>query len=125
MLGPPLFFNEVDTGYMYTGAFIGAVFGFIISGVLSDSSAAWLTRKNKGKYEPEFRMWLVVPQLVLGCAGLYGFGITSNNTYKYGWFWPDFFFALEVAGMVIGAVASSLYVVDAHRKWICIVLFSD
>ena len=115
MLGPPLFFNEVKTGYMYTGAFVGAIIGFIISGVFSDTIPKWLTRRNGGRYEPEFRLLLVIPQLVLGCAGLYGFGITASNTYRYGWFWPDFFFALEVAGMVVGAVASSLYVVDAHR----------
>jgi MFS family permease len=35
-LGPPLFFNEVQTGNLYTGAFIGAIFGLILSGVLSD-----------------------------------------------------------------------------------------
>jgi hypothetical protein len=96
MLGPPLFFNEVKTGYMYTGAFIGAVVGFLLSGLLSDWTANWMTRRNQGVYEPEFRMVLVIPQLVLGCAGLYGFGFTSANTYRYGWFWPDFFFALEV-----------------------------
>jgi hypothetical protein len=96
MLGPPLFFNEVKTGYMYTGAFVGAVVGFLLSGALSDSTANWMTRRNRGVYEPEFRLVLVLPQLVLGCAGLYGFGFTSANTYKYGWFWPDFFFALEV-----------------------------
>jgi hypothetical protein len=116
MLGPPLFFNEVKTGYMYTSAFVGAVVGFVLSGLLSDSTASWMTRKNRGVFEPEFRLVLVIPQLIFGCVGLYGFGITSNNTYKYGWFWPDFFFAFEVAGMVIGAVASSLYIVDAHRK---------
>jgi MFS family permease len=120
MLGPPLFFNEVKTGYMYTGAFVGAVVGFILSGLLSDSTANWMTRKNRGVYEPEFRLVLVIPQLILGCAGLYGFGITSANTYRYGWFWPDFFFALEVAGMVVGAVASALYIVDAHRKYFAI-----
>jgi MFS family permease len=116
MLGPPLFFSEVQTGYMYTGAFIGAVVGFLIAGILADSVPNWMTRRNRGVYEPEFRLPLVIPQLILGCAGLYGFGITAENTYRYGWFWPDFFFALEVAGMVVGAVASSLYVVDAHRK---------
>jgi MFS family permease len=116
MLGPPLFFSEVQTGYMYTGAFIGAVVGFLIAGVLADSVPNWMTRRNRGVYEPEFRLPLVIPQLILGCAGLYGFGITAENTYRYGWFWPDFFFALEVAGMVVGAVASSLYIVDAHRK---------
>ena len=64
-------------------------------------------------YEPEFRILLVIPQLVFGCAGLFGFGITSNHVTH--WFLPDFFFALEVMGMVIGAVASALYIVDAHR----------
>jgi MFS family permease len=118
MLGPPLFFNEVKTGYMYTSAFVGAVVGFVLSGLLSDSTASWMTKKNRGVFEPEFRLVLVLPQLILGCIGLYGFGITSNNTYKYGWFWPDFFFAFEVAGMVVGAVASSLYIVDAHRKFL-------
>jgi len=76
-----------------------------------------MTKRNGGVYEPEFRMVLVVPQLVLGCAGLYGFGITSNNTTRYGWFWPDFFFGVEVAGMVLGAVASALYIADAHGEF--------
>lgn len=112
-LGPPLWFNEVKTGYMYTGPFLGAILGFVVAGLLSDWSTKLMIRRNKGVYEPEFRILLVIPQLVFGCAGLYGFGITSNHVTH--WFLPDFFFALEVMGMVIGAVASALYIVDAHR----------
>ncbi len=115
-LGPPLWFDEVYTGYMYAGPFVGAVLGFLLSGLLADWSAKVMTRRNKGVYEPEFRIVLVIPQLIFGCAGLYGFGITAAAVTKYGWFWPDFFFALEVMGMVLGAVASALYIVDAHRK---------
>lgn len=100
----------------YTGAFIGALLGFGLTGLISDWSANLLTRLNNGVYEPEFRMVLVIPQLILGCAGIYGFGWTSADTATYGWFWPDFFFALVVMGMVCGAVASALYIVDAHRK---------
>lgn len=114
-LGPPLWFNEVKTGYMYTGPFIGAILGFVLSGILSDWSTKFMIRRNKGVYEPEFRILLVIPQLVFGCAGLYGFGVTSTNVRH--WFWPDFFFALEVLGMVIGAVASALYIVDAHSRF--------
>ena len=130
MLGPPLFFNEVQTGYMYTGAFVGAILGFVLAGVMSDSLAKLMTKRNGGIYEPEFRLVLVVPQLIFGCAGLYGFGITSNNTSRYGWFWPDFFFALEVMGMVLGAVASALYIVDAHRDmavegFTCLLIFKN
>ncbi len=115
-LGPPLFFDEVKTGYMYTGPFIGAILGFVLAGLLSDWSTKLMIRRNKGVYEPEFRIVLVIAQLVFGCAGLYGFGITGNNVARYGWFLPDFFFALEVTGMVLGAVASALYIVDAHRE---------
>lgn len=55
LLGPPLFFNEVQTGYMYTGAFIGALLGFLVAGVLADSSAKWMTRMNNGVYESTLR----------------------------------------------------------------------
>ncbi|KAK4996000.1 hypothetical protein LTR66_004293 [Elasticomyces elasticus] len=130
MLGPPLFFDEVQTGYMYTGAFIGALLGFALAGLLSDSTARWMTKRNNGVFEPEFRLVLVIPQLIFGCAGLYGFGVVSANTYRYGWFWPDFFFALEVMGMVLGAVASALYIVDAHRDiaveaFTCLLVFKN
>jgi MFS family permease len=130
MIGPPLFFNEVETGYMYAGPVVGAILGFILSGLISDPTARWLTKRNRGVYEPEFRLVLVIPQLIFGCAGLYGFGITANNTVKYGWFWPDFFFALVVMGMVLGAVASALYIVDAHREiavegFTCLLVFKN
>ncbi|KAL9020459.1 MAG: hypothetical protein Q9185_002334 [Variospora sp. 1 TL-2023] len=113
-LGPPLWFSEVETGYMYTGPFVGAVIGFIISGLLADWSTKFMIKRNKGVYEPEFRIVLVAAQLVFGCVGLYGFGITAQDVGRYGWFVPDMFFAFEVAGMVMGAVSSALYIVDAH-----------
>ena len=116
-LGPPLFWNEERTGYAYTGAFIGAVLGFLFAGGLADWSAKLMTRLNGGIYEPEFRIVLVIPQLIFGCTGLFGFGITSAYTTRYHWIWPVIFFGLEVMGMVIGAVASALYIVDAHRKY--------
>ena len=116
-LGPPLWFSEVQTGYMYAGPFIGAILGFLLAGVLTDWSARWLARKNNGVYEPEFRLLLVIPQMVFGCAGLYGFGASAVSvTGRSGWFAPEFCFTIEVMGMILGAVASSLYIVDAHSK---------
>lgn len=115
-LGPPLWWTEVKTGYAYTGAFIGAIAGFLVAGGLADWSAKFMTRRNGGIYEPEFRIILVIPQLVFGCAGLYGFGVTASRLIDFPHVTPMVFFGLEVMGMVIGAVAASLYIVDAHRK---------
>ena len=115
-LAPPLFFDPVATGYMYTGPFIGAVLGFILAGLLSDWSTKVMIRRNGGIFEPEFRIVLVIPQLIFGCVGLYGFGYAASHVQPGGYFLPDFFFALEVMGMVLGAVASGLYIVDAHRE---------
>ncbi|KAK3943271.1 major facilitator superfamily transporter [Diplogelasinospora grovesii] len=132
LLGPPLWWDEVRTGYAYTGAFIGALIGFIIAGALADWSARFMTKLNGGVYEPEFRIVLVIPQMILGCAGLYGWGITVDGLLKreYGYAVPLTFFALEVAGMVIGAVASSLYIVDAYRDlaiegFTCMIIFKN
>ncbi|KAM4055051.1 major facilitator superfamily protein [Hirsutella rhossiliensis] len=117
-IGPPYFWGEVMAGYTYTSAFVGALGGFAISGLLADSSVKYLTRLNKGIYEPEFRILLVIPMLITGGIGLYGFGLTAEDVVsgKYSYIVPLIFFAFEVAGMVIGAVASSLYIVDAYRS---------
>lgn len=115
----PLWFEEDKTGYMYTGAFIGAMVGLVLSGLLSDFMNQLMVKLNKGRYEPEFRILLVIFQLIFCGIGLYGFGITANDAAHYGWLPPDVFFCCVVIGMVMGAVASALYIVDAHRKCPC------
>lgn len=117
-LGPPFFWNEVEAGYAYTGAFVGALAGFAIAGAFSDWSAKYLTRRNGGVYEPEFRIVMVLPMFVVGGIGLYGFALTAGGLLsgRFHYAVPLVFFGFEVAGMVIGAVASSLYIVDAYRK---------
>ncbi|KGO39067.1 Major facilitator superfamily domain, general substrate transporter [Penicillium expansum] len=129
-LGPPMWFEEDKTGYLYTGAFIGSVVGLILSGLLSDSINKLMIRLNHGKYEPEFRILLVIPQLIFCGIGLYGFGWTADNVMHYGWLLPDVFFAFLIVGMVMGAVAASLYVVDAHREiaieaFTCMLVFKN
>lgn len=129
-LGPPLFFNEVRTGYLYTGAFIGAMIGLVLSALLSDWINKIMIRLNKGRYEPEFRILLVFPMFIFSTIGLYGFGITANDVERYGWLIPDVFLAFVIVGMVMGAVASALYIVDAHRSiaveaFTCLLMFKN
>lgn len=129
-LGPPLFLDEEHTGYIYTAAFIGSIIGLILSGLLSDSMASAMTRLNHGKYEPEFRILLVLPMLICCGIGLYGFGIATANVMKYGEIVTEVFVAFIIVGMVMGAVASALYIVDAHREiaveaFTCLLIFKN
>ncbi|KAI0966967.1 major facilitator superfamily transporter [Xylaria arbuscula] len=131
-LGPPLFWGEVQTGYAYVGPFVGALLGFFAAGIFADWSAKALTRLNGGIYEPEFRLVLVIPQLVFGVTGLFGFAVTAQGTLEgqFHWIAPIIFFGFEVAGTVVGAVASSLYIVDAYRDlsiegFTCLIIFKN
>ncbi|TGZ79326.1 MFS general substrate transporter [Ascodesmis nigricans] len=113
--GPPKFYAMDKVGYLYTGSFLGALAGFIVSGVLADSTAKLLAKWNNGVYEPEFRIILVIPQLIFGVMGVFGFGYTADDVEKWGDIIPPMFFGFEVMGMVLGATSSALYLVDAHR----------
>ena len=53
---------------MYTAPFIGAIIAYAIAGPLSDSSARWMAARNKNIYEPEFRILLVIPMLIISVA---------------------------------------------------------
>ncbi|KAF4124082.1 Sugar (and other) transporter [Geosmithia morbida] len=116
-IGPPYHWTEVQAGYAYGGAFAGALVGFAVAGLLADATVRWLARRNGGLYEPEFRIVLVGPMFVAGGVGLFGFAVTAGQVLsgRYAYIVPLVFVAFEVAGMVIGAVASSLYIIDANR----------
>ncbi|KAL9115509.1 MAG: hypothetical protein Q9227_000830 [Pyrenula ochraceoflavens] len=127
---PTFLNNEARIGYLYTGPFIGSIVGLVLSGLFADIINRVMIRLNHGRYEPEFRILLAIPMTVFCGAGLYGFGITANNTFRYGWLVPTAFFMLATIGMVIGAVASALYIVDAHRDiaveaFTCLMIFKN
>lgn len=73
---PPLYYSDKKVGYLFSSAFIGSVVAFVLCGAIADPLAKFMTKKNGGVYEPEFRIPLVIFQLIAGCIGLYGFGWT-------------------------------------------------
>jgi MFS family permease len=75
MLLPPYNFDAIGIGLMNVAPFVGAVLGFPIGGYLSDKSILWLSKKNGGIYEPEQRLWLALPVVILGPASILLFGL--------------------------------------------------
>jgi hypothetical protein len=107
-LAPPLYFSATDVGYLYTSAFVGALLGFVFCGLLADWSAKWLMKRNRGVFEPEFRLVLVVPQLVVGCMGIFVFGWTTGDIYRYVFLFSFFFFFFAASFVIATAVMFQL-----------------
>ncbi|KAH7906864.1 major facilitator superfamily domain-containing protein [Hygrophoropsis aurantiaca] len=97
------------------GPFIAAILGNAIAGPLSDWSVTWLARRNNGIYEPEFRLFMIIPLLVATTIGWFGWAISANLLEL--WIGPAVFYSLLNFGQAVGSVAVVSYVVDAHPNY--------
>ncbi|KDQ63300.1 hypothetical protein JAAARDRAFT_202771 [Jaapia argillacea MUCL 33604] len=111
---PPYNFDSGQVGLTYMGPFIGAALAALISGPLTDFLARYLSARNKGTFEPEFRLPLVIFYAIFGSMAFFGWGISANV--QDPWIGPVIFFALANFGITLGASGSIAYVVDAHRR---------
>lgn len=57
---------------------IGSAMGTILGGWLCDMVARSMSIKNSGVYEPEFRLWVLIPSLITTGIGSYGLGISVS-----------------------------------------------
>ncbi|KAL3485849.1 major facilitator superfamily domain-containing protein [Aspergillus germanicus] len=71
---PPYYLEAVDIGYMSAGPTIGGTLGSIVCGLISDPLAQALARRNRGVYEPEFRLVLMIPMVITTALGWFLFG---------------------------------------------------
>lgn len=79
---PPYSFNTDGIGLMNLGPFVGNLLGSFYSGLLSDRSVRWLARRNGGYYEPEMRLYLLLPPALFMAGGIIMFGTTADRVSK-------------------------------------------
>lgn len=84
MSKPPYNFNSGQVGLMSLPRLIGTTIGSVIVGPLSDWMIVYLSRRNNGIYEPEVRLWCVIPFVLFIPTGAFMYGIGLNN----GLSWP-------------------------------------
>jgi MFS family permease len=75
LLQPPYNFGPSGVGLMNIAPFVGSVFGFFAGGHLNDKAIMWFSRRNRGIYEPEMRLWLTLASAVLLPGGILMFGL--------------------------------------------------
>jgi hypothetical protein len=74
---PPYNFSPSGIGLLSLPAFIGSLFGVVYGGPLSDMSILFFTKRNKGIYEPEMRLYMNALPALLGPAGIWLFGYSA------------------------------------------------
>ena len=57
----------------------GAVIGCLAGGPLSDYVVAKISKRRRGYFEPEFRLWCLIPPFILGPVGLMLWGCGLGN----------------------------------------------
>lgn len=71
----PYNFSPMDVGLMNLAPFIGSIIGSVYGGAPCDYLIKKLAKRNGGIYEPEMRLWLVLPAVVLTPLSLIFFGL--------------------------------------------------
>lgn len=80
---PPYNFNASSIGLMSLPSFIGTTLGTLIAAPMSDALILYLSRRNNGIYEPEMRLWVMVPFIPFVPAGafMFGFGLADGSSW--------------------------------------------
>ncbi|KAL2017411.1 hypothetical protein VTK56DRAFT_2213 [Thermocarpiscus australiensis] len=113
-VAPPYNFTISQTGLISLSPFIMTIVGELVSGPLNDWICIYLTKKNKGIYEPEFRLPLMAVSLVLGVVGFFGFGATVQ--YQTHWAGPVLCFGFANVSLVFSATCVFGYICDAYKQ---------
>lgn len=83
MFDEPYNFSSIGIGLMNIAPFVASIPGVFIGGYLNDKSIVWLARRNKGVYEPEMRLWMILPLSLLAPAGILMFGLGLDQVSFY------------------------------------------
>lgn len=110
---PPFLLNTTQLGYLSAGPTVGSFLGALFAGLGSDPLIKFLSRRNRGIYEPEFRLFLVIPALVLSAIAYFPFGklIEEGKSPVV----MAVLFGIAIAGLQFIMMAVGTYCVDAYR----------
>lgn len=108
-------FTALGTGLVYISPFIGGILGTAVAGKLSDIIVRFMSRRNGGIYEPEFRLVMALPVAIATTIGLMGFGWSAAERDR--WIVPTIFFGIISFGCALGSTTAITFAVDSYRQY--------
>ncbi|KAI4726784.1 MFS general substrate transporter [Aureobasidium sp. EXF-10728] len=108
-------FTPLQVGLVYISPFIGGILGTAVAGRFSDVIVRWMSRKNDGVYEPEFRLIMAIPVTISTVIGLMGYGwsVAEHDA----WIVPTVFFGIISFGCCVGSTTAITFAVDSYRQY--------
>jgi hypothetical protein len=108
-------FTALTTGLIYLSPFVGGILGTAVAGKVSDIIVRFMSRRNGGVYEPEYRLVMAIPVALATAAGLMGFGWSAEE--KDLWIVPTIFFGVISFGCTLGSTTAITFCVDSYRQY--------
>ncbi|KAJ9651304.1 Major Facilitator Super, partial [Neophaeococcomyces mojaviensis] len=108
----PWNYSDAAVGNMNIPCLIGSVIGCFYGGYCSDKFMLYMTKRNKGVMESEYRLWLMFLCAAIFPTGMWLFGIGSSK----GWSWPAPYVGLGFIGFGYGCAGdlSITYLADSY-----------
>lgn len=111
---PPYLFSNSSIGLVWLAPLIGSLFGAYFSGPLNDRLTLYLSNRNKGWREPEYRLWAFVPSAIIMPAGLMIYGVTAAHGLP--WIAPVIGTGLVGFGLSVGGAVTMSYILDCYKE---------
>ncbi|KAI4754740.1 MFS general substrate transporter [Aureobasidium sp. EXF-3400] len=108
-------FTSLQVGLIYISPFIGGILGTAVAGRFSDVIVRWMSRRNDGVYEPEFRLIMAIPVTISTVIGLMGYGWSVSE--HDAWIVPTVFFGIISFGCCVGSTTAITFAVDSYRQY--------
>ncbi|KAH8680394.1 serine/threonine kinase 16 [Ilyonectria robusta] len=111
---PPYNFTSDQIGLMSLPRMIGVTIGALIIGPMSDWWIIYLSRRRNGIYDPEMRLWCIIPFLLFVPTGALLFGIGLNNHLP----WPIIAVGLALYNIGVTPINSLVitYLTDSYKE---------
>lgn len=107
-------FSEGAAGLTFLGIGVGSLIGLFIFGTISDRILIYLTKRNNGVREPEFRMPPVIPGSLFIPMGLFWYGWSAEK--QLHWIMPILGTGWVAFGMLATFLPIQTYLVDAFSE---------
>ncbi|KAK4122177.1 MFS general substrate transporter [Parathielavia appendiculata] len=106
-----------NAGLLFVGALVGILLGGLCTGLLADRQLKRLARdQDHGFAEPEARIGLMLPSLLVGTCGLLVFGFCAQYPGRYQWVGLEFAYGMVAFALTQVPSIWFGYLIDSYEQ---------